>query len=70
MPASSAPASLVGCSSTLTVGVSLFVPLPGLGELCRADGRNEERVANIWLLVISASRKGVIRANRTNMLAQ
>lgn len=47
MPPSSTPPSLVGCSSTLTVGVSLLVPLPGLGELCRADGRNEERVANI-----------------------
>jgi hypothetical protein len=49
MPTSSTPTTSLGLvSSMCTGGASLLVPLAGLGEPCwRADGRNEERVANM-----------------------
>jgi len=48
-PSSVAPIMSLGLgSSAWTGGTSLVVALAGLGELCcRADGRNEDRVANM-----------------------
>ena len=48
-PSSVAPIMSLGLgSSTSTGGTSLVVALAGLGELCcKAEGRNEDRVANM-----------------------
>ena len=48
-PSSVVPIMSLGLgSSASTGGTSLVVALAGLGELCwRAEGRNEERVANM-----------------------